>query len=384
MKARTKMMLGLVAATTYPALNILVPAGLLLALSYGMSINRKAGVFCGAIYALLIAYIMLLVNGKKRVLPIVVAVWLVIWLILLGRSSPETAYWRPASATVRPLTLWYMVLADEGSRVGSSLPRLSDPSLFFLDTAWGLVTVVLLWAGVKGCGAHAGGKIFAPLRIKNPAIRSDQNLAMWLPAEAPAHNDVPSPVDALIQDDAQSASGIGVDNTVDGTNSAVDHDDAEIAAGAPDRDDVESEEERQKQPEATMRLCARCKELKDQSAFRRQAARTDGLECWCIECEREYGRQRRRAAEQAKTAGKKDLRSQDRHRVVDGLRQKRCRKCKRWKPEDRFSPDRRNRDGLDGRCKQCKAQAERQYRKRRLAEAEYLARKALIAPAIPL
>lgn len=376
MKARTKMMLGLVAATTYPALNILVPAGLLLALSYGMSVNGKAGVFCGAIYALLIAYIMLLVNGKKKVLPIVVAVWLVIWLILLGSSSRETAYWRPASAAVRPLTLWYMVLAGEGSRVGSSLTRLSDLSLFFLDTAWGLVIVVLLWVGVKGCGAYAGGKIFAPPRIKNPAIRSDQNLATWLPAAAPAHNDVPSPVDALIQDNVQSAASISVDDTVD--------DDAEIAAGAPDRDDVESEEEHQKQPEATVRLCTGCKELKDEGAFRRQAARTDGLRCWCIECEREYGRQRRRTAEQAKTARKKDLRPQDRHRVVKGLREKRCRTCKRWKPEDRFARDHRNRDGLDGRCKQCKAQAERQYRKRRLVEADYLARKALIAPATPL
>ena len=56
-----------------------------------------------------------------------------------------------------------------------------------------------------------------------------------------------------------------------------------------------------------------------------------------------------------------------RHRVVDGVKQKLCRKCKEWKAESEFHKNSGSRDGLAGACKTCKTNAAREYRKRRKA-----------------
>ena len=58
---------------------------------------------------------------------------------------------------------------------------------------------------------------------------------------------------------------------------------------------------------------------------------------------------------------------EDHHRVVDGVKQKLCRKCKEWKPESGFHKNASSKDGLAGSCKTCKAEAAREYRKRRKA-----------------
>jgi hypothetical protein len=58
---------------------------------------------------------------------------------------------------------------------------------------------------------------------------------------------------------------------------------------------------------------------------------------------------------------------EDQHRVVDGVKQKLCRKCKEWKPESKFHKNASSKDGLAGSCKTCKAEAAREYRKRRKA-----------------
>jgi hypothetical protein len=55
------------------------------------------------------------------------------------------------------------------------------------------------------------------------------------------------------------------------------------------------------------------------------------------------------------------------HRIVDGIKQKLCRKCKEWKPEDEFHKNSSSTDGLAGACKKCKTNASREYRKRRKA-----------------
>ena len=55
------------------------------------------------------------------------------------------------------------------------------------------------------------------------------------------------------------------------------------------------------------------------------------------------------------------------HRVVDGVKQKLCRKCKEWKPESEFHKNASCKDGLAVSCKTCKAEAAREYRKRRKA-----------------
>ncbi len=55
------------------------------------------------------------------------------------------------------------------------------------------------------------------------------------------------------------------------------------------------------------------------------------------------------------------------HRVVDDVKQKLCRKCEEWKPESEFHKNSSCKDGLAVSCKICKAEAAREYRKRRKA-----------------
>jgi len=61
---------------------------------------------------------------------------------------------------------------------------------------------------------------------------------------------------------------------------------------------------------------------------------------------------------------KKRLGYEDRHRVVNGVKQKYCRKCKRWKNETEFYKDRSRKDGLMGRCKKCSYKPAKKSRKR--------------------
>jgi len=55
------------------------------------------------------------------------------------------------------------------------------------------------------------------------------------------------------------------------------------------------------------------------------------------------------------------------HRTVKGVRQKRCRKCNKWKPESEFHKNSSSKDNLTGSCKTCKNNAARE--RRRLHEA---------------
>jgi len=59
---------------------------------------------------------------------------------------------------------------------------------------------------------------------------------------------------------------------------------------------------------------------------------------------------------------------EDSHRVVDGVKQKLCRKCNEWKPESEFHKNASCKDGLTGSCKVCKAETARMYRQRWKAE----------------
>jgi len=56
---------------------------------------------------------------------------------------------------------------------------------------------------------------------------------------------------------------------------------------------------------------------------------------------------------------------EDFHRVVDEVKQKLCRKCNEWKPESAFHKNASSKDGLAGSCKACKAEAAKEYRRRR-------------------
>ena len=94
------------------------------------------------------------------------------------------------------------------------------------------------------------------------------------------------------------------------------------------------------------KLCCGCKQWKKGSLFHINRRSKDGLQWQCKEC----ARKRR---EGIRKAGRRNLRYEDRHRVVKGVKQKFCRKCKRWRNESEFYKDRSVKDGLDNRCKEC-------------------------------
>jgi len=90
------------------------------------------------------------------------------------------------------------------------------------------------------------------------------------------------------------------------------------------------------------KLCGGCKRWKNETQFYRSRGARDGLGARCKECE---GRKNKGA--------KRYLRFEDRHRVVKGVKQKLCSKCRRWKAESAFYKNRSAKDGLTGRCKKC-------------------------------
>ena len=109
-----------------------------------------------------------------------------------------------------------------------------------------------------------------------------------------------------------------------------------------------------------MKQCTKCQKLKDESEFYKAQKRQGGLRPWCKKCEREY-------ACKYYTRLKKYLRYEERHRVVEGVKEKRCCKCRKWKAESEFYKRQRYKDGLEERCKVCSDKAVRKSRERRLA-----------------
>jgi len=94
------------------------------------------------------------------------------------------------------------------------------------------------------------------------------------------------------------------------------------------------------------KLCCRCKQWKKESLFHRSRKSRDGLQWQCKECQSRRLERRRRGA-------RRYLRFEDRHRVVNGIKQKLCRKCNRWKSESAFYRNRSGRGGLAAQCRKC-------------------------------
>ena len=113
-----------------------------------------------------------------------------------------------------------------------------------------------------------------------------------------------------------------------------------------------------------MKQCTKCKKLKSKSEFGKNRSRKDGLCLWCKKCVREYSRRRYR---RIRGPVKKYLRYEERHRVVDGVKQKRCSMCKRWKAESEFYKKQRHKDCLTVWCKECANKATNKARKKGLA-----------------
>ncbi len=110
-----------------------------------------------------------------------------------------------------------------------------------------------------------------------------------------------------------------------------------------------------------MKHCTKCRKQKDESEFSKNRNNKDGLRFWCKKCEREY----KRRYYKKNRGPAKYLRYEKRHRVVDGVKQKRCSRCKKWKAEREFYKDRVRKDGLKFRCKECSKKANRNYHKKR-------------------
>ena len=109
------------------------------------------------------------------------------------------------------------------------------------------------------------------------------------------------------------------------------------------------------------KLCRKCKKWKDESEYFRNRSCKDGLTEWCKNCQLASARKRYKKAGKGL---KKYYRYEECHRVVDGVKQKRCRKCKRWKAENEFYRNRSEKDGLTGRCKKCSYKATSKSRKK--------------------
>ena len=99
-----------------------------------------------------------------------------------------------------------------------------------------------------------------------------------------------------------------------------------------------------------MKRCTKCKKQKDESEFSIHRKNKDGLRDWCKNCCREY---KRRYLRRNRSSVKKHLVYEESHRTIDGLKQKHCNKCRKWKNESKFGRDTKNKDGLRYWCKDC-------------------------------
>ena len=79
--------------------------------------------------------------------------------------------------------------------------------------------------------------------------------------------------------------------------------------------------------------CSKCKKWKDESEFFKNRARKDGLKSRCKDCDKAYRRKRYR--KNGKRI-KEQLKYEDRHRVVRGVKEKRCCCCRQWRDESQF------------------------------------------------
>ncbi len=110
-----------------------------------------------------------------------------------------------------------------------------------------------------------------------------------------------------------------------------------------------------------MKQCTKCKQRKDKSEFSKNRKNKDGLRYWCKKCEREY---KRKYYRRNRGPVKKRFVYEESHRTIDGVKQKRCTKCKKWKDEIQFSKDSNKKDGLGYDCKDCvRAYMRERYKK---------------------
>jgi len=111
-----------------------------------------------------------------------------------------------------------------------------------------------------------------------------------------------------------------------------------------------------------MKQCTKCKKLKDESKFGKRPGTKSGMCSQCKDCVRADMRERYK---KERKGLKTYYRYEECHRVVDGVKQKRCRRCKSWKSESDFYKAHINKDGLAVWCKVCANKATNKSRKKR-------------------
>ena len=112
------------------------------------------------------------------------------------------------------------------------------------------------------------------------------------------------------------------------------------------------------------KLCITCEEWKPEIGFHRDRLRKDDLKSKCRECS---------CNTTGKSTRRRNLPYEECHRVVNGVKQKLCAKCSRWKAENEFSKNRSGKDGLAPYCRECTGTYYRgRYRKNKKSVRERL------------
>lgn len=99
-----------------------------------------------------------------------------------------------------------------------------------------------------------------------------------------------------------------------------------------------------------LKYCTSCKQWRSMSEFRVDRYKRDGLKIKCRDCDSAYERSRRT---RRRTEVRVYLKFEQRHRIVNGRREKQCSKCGKWKKETEYHKQKSARDGLSGWCKGC-------------------------------
>ena len=113
-----------------------------------------------------------------------------------------------------------------------------------------------------------------------------------------------------------------------------------------------------------MKQCTKCKKLKSKSEFGKRPGTKSGVCSWCKDCVRTYLRERYKKEGKGL---KQYYRYEECHRVVEGVREKRCNRCRKWKAESMFYKNQTHKDGLSEWCKECTNKATNKARKKRRA-----------------
>ncbi len=111
-----------------------------------------------------------------------------------------------------------------------------------------------------------------------------------------------------------------------------------------------------------MKRCSKCKKRKTESEFGKKRQSKDGLKSWCKKCESEYARKYYWGN---RGDVKKYYTYEKAHRTREGVKEKRCRRCRKWKAESEFYKKRSHKDGLAYQCKPCADKASNKSRRKR-------------------